>query len=108
LGSGTTLFWAGIACVIAFTAWMAVAVHIGDALSATLSFFGLILGVGALNLLWMPLILARRHALEAERTPLIARRARAQERRNAWASVVFGLLFGGLGLLVAFYFLEQL
>lgn len=99
---------AGIGCVIAFTVWMTVAVHQGNAWTATVSFMGLISAIGAMNLLWMPRILARRHAAEETHNAIAARLARRRERRNAWLSMVMGLGFGGVGLLVAFYFLGAL
>lgn len=94
---------AGIGSVILFTVLMALSLT-GDAiLLPSLAFFALLGSVGAMNLWWLPRILARRHQMEAARNPVAARVARRHEHRHAWLSLVMGLVFGGVGLSVAFY-----
>jgi RNA polymerase sigma factor (sigma-70 family) len=89
---------AGIGLVVVFTGLMAWMAHIEHMAGATLAFFALIAGVGAMNLTWLPRILARRHAAEAQRNRIAAAIARREERRQAWLGIVLGLLFGGIGL----------
>lgn len=91
----------GIGVVVAFTAAMGWMAHTENMAGATLAFFALISGVGVMNLTWLPHILARRHAAEAARNRIAAAIARREERRQAWAGIVLGLLFGGIGLATA-------
>jgi len=88
----------GVGVVIAFTGLMAWMAHTENMPGASLAFFGLIAGVGAMNLTWLPRILARRHAAEAARNRIAASIARREERRQAWVGIGLGLLFGGIGL----------
>lgn len=89
---------AGIGVVVVFTGIMAWMAHTENMWGATLAFFALIAGIGAMNLTWLPRILARRHAAEAARNRIAARIARREERRQAWVGIGLGLLFGGIGL----------
>jgi hypothetical protein len=45
-----------------------------------------------------PRILARRHALEMQRDPVAATRARRRERIQCWAGAILGFVFGFGGL----------
>lgn len=92
---------AGVAVVVVFTGIMAWMAHIESMAGATVAFFVLIAGIGAMNLTWLPHILARRHAAEAKRNRIAAAIARREERRQAWLGIVLGLLFGGIGLATA-------
>lgn len=92
---------AGVAVVVVFTGIMAWMAHIESMAGATAAFFVLIAGIGAMNLTWLPHILARRHAAEAKRNRIAAAIARREERRQAWLGIVLGLLFGGIGLATA-------
>ena len=89
---------AGVGVVAAFTGAMMAAVHLHSALLPTLAFTGLMLALGLMNILWLPRILARRHAIEARIDPRLAERSRRSERRNAWLGMIIGLVLGGLGL----------
>jgi RNA polymerase sigma factor (sigma-70 family) len=94
---------AGIGVVVLFSLLMVLSLS-GEAIVVpTLAFFGLLASIGAMNLWWLPRILARRHAREAASNPIAARVARQHEQRHAWYSMVLGLAFGGVGLAVAFY-----
>jgi RNA polymerase sigma factor (sigma-70 family) len=90
----------GIFTVFVFTALMAAAVVIEAVYLPTVSFLGLMLAIGVMNLTWLPRILARRHAREHDADPIRAARERVAERRMAWAGMVIGMLLGGGGLLV--------
>ena len=92
---------AGVAVVVVFTGLMAWMAHIESMAGATAAFFILIAGIGAMNLTWLPHILARRHAAEAQRNRIAAAIARREERRQAWLGIVLGLVFGGIGLATA-------
>lgn len=92
---------AGVAVVVVFTGLMAWMAHIESMAGATAAFFVLIAGIGAMNLTWLPHILARRHAAEAKRNRIAATIARREERRQAWLGIVLGLVFGGVGLATA-------
>jgi RNA polymerase sigma factor (sigma-70 family) len=90
----------GILTVLAFTALMAAAVVIESVYLPTVSFVGLMVAIGVMNLSWLPRILARRHAREHDADPVRAARERQAERRMAWAGMVIGIAVGGAGLLV--------
>jgi RNA polymerase sigma factor (sigma-70 family) len=94
---------AGIGVVIVFTVLMMVSLTGEAIVLPSLAFFALLASIGAMNLWWLPRILARRHAAEALRDPIAARISREHEQRHAWISLVMGLAFGGVGLAVAFY-----
>lgn len=89
---------AGVGVVTAFTAAMMAAVHTMSATVPMLAFLGLILALGLMNILWLPRILERRHAIEARSNPALAERSRRAERRNAWLGMAIGLVLGAIGL----------
>jgi RNA polymerase sigma factor (sigma-70 family) len=61
----------------------------------TLAFWGVLVYQGAVV---QPRILARRHALEMQRDPVAAARARRRERIQCWAGAILGFVFGFGGL----------
>lgn len=89
----------GIGTVFVFTALMAAAVVIESAYLPTLSFIGLMVAIGVMNLTWLPRILARRHAREHTTDPTRAAKERIAEQRMAWAGMLIGIVIGGAGLL---------
>lgn len=91
---------AGIGVVFLFTGLMTLAVLHQSAMMPTLSFVGLMVTIGVMNLTWLPRILARRHAREHDDNPLRAAQERVAERRMAWAGMLIGVVLGGSGLLV--------
>ncbi|MBB5209021.1 sigma-70 family RNA polymerase sigma factor [Chiayiivirga flava] len=91
---------AGIGTVFLFTGLMAVSLLHASAWLPTASFVGLMVAIGAMNLTWLPCILARRHAREHDNDPIRAARERVAERRMAWSGMLIGVLLGGSGLLV--------
>jgi RNA polymerase sigma factor (sigma-70 family) len=90
----------GIATVFVFTALMVAAALIESAALPTVSFVGLMVAIGTMNLTWLPRILARRHAREHDADPVRAARERIAERRMAWAGMLIGIVLGGSGLLI--------
>lgn len=90
----------GIFTVFVFTAVMTAAVLIESVFLPTLSFVGLMVAIGVMNLTWLPRILARRHAREHSQDPLRAAKERQAERRMAWAGMLIGIVLGGGGLLL--------
>jgi len=100
------LFWfaiAGVTVVLAFSALMgAAAWHPSEWLPA-ISFAGMMASLGAMNLTWLPRILARRHEREAEHDPIAAGDARRAERRMAWAGMFVGVAMGLAGLLFGWH-----
>jgi RNA polymerase sigma factor (sigma-70 family) len=99
---------AGIGVVVVFTLLLMLSLTGEALLLPGLSFLALIGSVGAMNVWWLPRILARRHAAEALENPAAARVAREREQRHAMQSMLFGLVFGGLGLFIAFAFMGAL
>jgi RNA polymerase sigma factor (sigma-70 family) len=89
----------GIFTVVVFTVAMAAAVLVESIFLPTLSFVGLMIAIGVMNLTWLPRILARRHAREHSADPVRAAKERLAERRLAWAGMVIGIVLGGGGLL---------
>lgn len=89
---------AGVAVIVLFTLGMAQAMLMQSAVLPTVSFVGLMVALGLMNILWLPRILERRHAIEARVNPAAARRARRIERRNAWLGMLIGVVLGSLGL----------
>jgi hypothetical protein len=85
--------------VFVFTALMAAAVLIESVYLPTLSFIGLMVAIGVMNLTWLPRILARRHAREHSADPARAAKERVAEQRMAWAGMLIGIVIGGAGLL---------
>ena len=63
-----------------------------------LTFFAFLAGLGVLHHVWLPRIVAARHALEAQEDPERARRQRARERRAARLGWALGIVSGSLGL----------
>lgn len=90
----------GIGTVFVFTAFMAAAVVIEAVYLPTVSFVGLMVAIGVMNLTWLPRILARRHAREHDADPVRAAKERMAERRMAWAGMLIGIVLGGSGLLL--------
>lgn len=91
---------AGIATVFVFTGLMVAAVLIESTVLPTLSFVALMAAIGAMNLTWLPRILARRHAREHDADPARAATERLAEKRMAWAGMLIGVVLGGSGLLI--------
>jgi len=98
---------AGIGCVVLFSALMVWAVHSDSSMLGSAGLIGfmgaMILSIGAMNLIWLPRILARRHAIEQARNPVAARLQRRSEMQQAWVSMLMGLVFGVIGIAVASY-----
>lgn len=90
---------AGIVVVLVFTTLMGAAVLIQSTVLPALSLAGMMGVLGAMNLAWLPRILARRHEREAARDPITAADNRRAERRMAWAGMLIGMLMGMSGLL---------
>ena len=90
----------GILTVFVFTALMVASALFESVYLPTLSFVALMVAIGAMNLTWLPRILARRHAREHITDPVRAARERMSERRMAWAGMVIGIALGGSGLLI--------
>ncbi len=100
------LFWfamAGIAVVLGFSALMGVAAWNPSQWLPAISFAGMMASLGALNLTWLPRILARRHEREAQNDPIAAGDARRAERRMAWAGMFVGVAMGFAGLLFGWH-----
>jgi len=90
----------GILAVFVFTAAMVASALIESTFLPTLSFVGLMVTIGAMNLTWLPRILARRHAREHSVDAVRAAKERVAERRMAWAGMLIGIVLGGSGLLI--------
>jgi hypothetical protein len=67
------------------------------------TFATFIAGLAALHTLWLPRIVAARHALELEEDPVAALAARARERRAAILGWTAGILCGTAGLLAGLF-----
>ncbi len=96
------LFWfaaAGIGVVCLFTVLMGAATFTQTPWLSAASFAGMMAVLGAMNLSWLPRILARRHEREARHDPIAAGDARRAERRMAWAGMFVGILMGVAGLM---------
>jgi RNA polymerase sigma factor (sigma-70 family) len=91
---------AGILTVFLFTGLMLASILVESAVLPTLSFVGLMAAIGAMNLTWLPRILARRHAREHNTDPVRAAKERLAEKRMAWAGMLIGTVLGGSGLLI--------
>ncbi len=89
---------AGVILVIALSGLMSFGVLAHGIWGPTAVFAILISILGCMNLLWLPRILARRHALEERRDPVGARLARAQERKYAWLGMLLGIVLGSAGI----------
>lgn len=94
---------AGIGAVFLFTALMTASVLAESAVLPTLTFVALMASIGAMNLTWLPRILARRHAREHDSDPVRAAKERIAERRMAWSGMLIGIVLGGSGLLVGLF-----
>ncbi len=94
-----------IAVVVLFAAGMFFAGIEGDPVVPGIVFIVMMGAVGAMNLLWLPRLLERRHELERRRDPGRAELERMAERRYAIWSMLAGMLLGlvalGIGLLTA-------
>ncbi|WP_395789529.1 RNA polymerase sigma factor [Aquimonas sp.] len=94
-----------IAVVVLFAAGMFFAGMDGDAMAPGVVFIVMMTAVGAMNLLWLPRLLERRHEIERRRDPGRAEIERADERRYAIWSMLAGMLLGvlalGVGMLTA-------
>jgi RNA polymerase sigma factor (sigma-70 family) len=88
----------GVGVIVLFSLAMGQAVYVESAVLPTISFVALIVVLGLMNILWLPRILARRHALEARFHPEVAAQARRVERRNAWLGMLIGVVLGSAGL----------
>jgi hypothetical protein len=88
----------GVGVIVLFSMAMGQAVYVESAVLPTVSFVALIVVLGLMNILWLPRILARRHALEARFHPEVAAQARRVERRNAWLGMLIGVVLGSAGL----------
>lgn len=88
----------GVGVIVLFSLAMGQAVYVASAVLPTISFVALIVVLGLMNILWLPRILARRHALEARFHPEVAAQARRVERRNAWLGMLIGVVLGSAGL----------
>lgn len=93
----------GILTVFVFTGLMLASVLVESAVLPTLSFVGLMVAIGAMNLTWLPRILARRHAREHDADPVRAAKERLAEKRMAWAGMLIGVVLGGSGLLLGLF-----
>jgi RNA polymerase sigma factor (sigma-70 family) len=67
------------------------------------TFAAFIAGLAALHTLWLPRIVAARHALEFAEDPVAATAARARERRAAILGWTAGILCGTAGLLAGLF-----
>jgi RNA polymerase sigma factor (sigma-70 family) len=89
---------AGILLVVALTGLMSFGVLAHGVIAPTAVFALLIAVLGAMNLLWLPRILARRHAIEARRDPAGARASRQLERKYALWGMALGIVLGSAGI----------
>jgi RNA polymerase sigma factor (sigma-70 family) len=89
---------AGLLVVLIFTALTGMAILQQSSLLPALSLTGMMVALGAMNLTWLPRILARRHAREALRDPWAAADQRRAERRMAWAGMLLGVVMGVVSL----------
>jgi len=89
---------AGVLLVIALTALMSFGVLAHGIWGPTAVFAVLVAALGAMNLFWLPRILARRHAIEERRDPVGARLQRAQERKYALWGMAIGIVLGSAGI----------
>lgn len=89
---------AGVLLVVVFTALLTVGALADGIWAPTAVFAVLIAALGAMNLIWLPRILARRHAQEARRDAQGASAARALERKHAWWGMAIGIVLGSAGI----------
>jgi RNA polymerase sigma factor (sigma-70 family) len=94
-----------IAIVVMFAAGMFFAGIEGDPVVPGIVFVVMMTAVGAMNLLWLPRLLERRHEIERRRDPGRAELERMAERRYAIWSMLAGMLLGlvalGIGVMTA-------
>ncbi len=94
-----------IAVVVLFAAGMFFAGMEGDPVVPGIVFVVMMAAVGAMNLLWLPRLLERRHEIERRRDPGRAELERMAERRYAIWSMLAGMLLGlvalGIGVMTA-------
>lgn len=89
-----------IAVVVLFAAGMFFAGLEGDPVLPGVVFVVMMTAVGAMNLLWLPRLLQRRHEIERRRDPGRAELERMAERRYAIWSMLAGMLLGLVALAV--------
>ncbi|MGQ0800832.1 MAG: RNA polymerase sigma factor [Pseudomarimonas sp.] len=89
---------AGVGLVVLLTGLMSYGALSHGIWGPTAVFAALVIALGAMNLLWLPRILARRHAIEARNDPLGARLARINERKYAWWGMAVGVVLGSAGI----------
>lgn len=75
----------------------------GSRWAPVVTFAAFIAGLAALHTLWLPRIVAARHALEFEEDPVAAAAARARERRAAILGWTAGILCGTAGLVAGLF-----
>lgn len=89
---------AGVLIVVLFTGLLTLGA-LAEGIWAPTAVFALLIAVlGAMNLVWLPRILARRHAREAVADPQGAGAARALERKHAWWGMAIGIVLGSAGI----------
>lgn len=89
---------AGVLIVVLFTGLLTLGA-LAEGIWAPTAVFALLIAVlGAMNLIWLPRILARRHAREALADPQGASAARALERKHAWWGMAIGIVLGSAGI----------
>lgn len=89
-----------IAVVVLFAAGMFFAGIEGDPVVPGIVFIVMMAAVGAMNLLWLPRLLERRHEIERRRDPGRAELERMEERRYAIWSMLAGMLLGLVALAI--------
>lgn len=90
----------GIAIVLAFSLGMLLAALQQNPWLPTAAFVAMMAAIGVLNLLWLPRILARRHAIELARDPVHARSERRKERLYAILGLFAGMALGFSAMLL--------
>lgn len=90
----------GIGIVIAFSIGMLLAALQQNPWLPTAAFVVMMAAIGILNLIWLPQILARRHAMEQARDPVHARIERRKERIYAVLGLFAGMALGFSAMLI--------
>jgi len=94
----------GIAIVVAFSVGMLLAALQQNPWLPTAAFVSMMAAIGVMNLLWLPQILSRRHAIEQARDPVNARIERRKERLYAILGLIAGMALGFSALLTEWLF----
>jgi RNA polymerase sigma factor (sigma-70 family) len=89
-----------IAVVVLFAAGMFFAGLEGDPIVPGMVFVVMMAAVGAMNLLWLPRLLERRHEIERRRDPGRAEQAPKAQTRYALWSMLAGMLLGLVALAI--------